>query len=74
MNKLQKFVRSEKNIRRLIRTIMTDSCAECPAYKFCKNYEQSDDCSDAFVAWALTEVKEHTAGNFIVEALHLKRK
>lgn len=57
MNRLQKFAQSEKNVRRLIRSIASDDCEECPAYKFCKKYRKSDDCSDAFVAWALTEVK-----------------
>ena len=57
MNRLQKFAQSEKNVHRLIRSIMNEDCDECPAYKFCKKYTKSDDCSDAFVAWALTEVK-----------------
>ena len=57
MNRIQKFVKNEKNIRRLMRVFATDECKECPAFKFCKRYNKSDDCSDAFVAWALTEVK-----------------
>lgn len=58
MNNLQAFVKNEKNIRRLMRVLATDECEECPAFKFCKKYTESDDCGDAFVAWALTEKKE----------------
>lgn len=58
MNNLQAFAKNEANIRRLIRSMGNDDCKQCPAFTFCRNYEESDDCSDAFVAWALTEHKE----------------
>lgn len=58
MNNLQAFVKNEKNVRRLIQTLGGDICDICPAFKFCKKYEESEDCGDAFVAWALTEKKE----------------
>ena len=58
MNNLQAFVKNEKNVRRLISSMANDDCNVCPAFKFCKKYTKSDDCGDAFVAWALTEKKE----------------
>lgn len=58
MNNLQAFAKNEKNIRRLISSMANDDCNICPAFKFCKKYEESEDCGDAFVAWALTEKKE----------------
>lgn len=57
MNNLQAFVKNEKNVRRLIRSMGNDDCNQCPAFTFCKKYRKSDDYSDAFVAWALTEHK-----------------
>lgn len=75
MNRIQKFVKNEKNIRRLMRVFATDECEECPAFKFCKRYKESEDCSDAFVAWALTEVKsrgnsDETGPHRIVRRCH----
>lgn len=60
MNNIQNFAKNESNVRRLIRALANDDCEICPAYRFCKQdasrkQPRYEDCSDAFVAWALKE-------------------